>query len=52
MKLPDLIQHNFRLKLMSVLIAVLAWEAIHLATQRESEASRPVLLPATNEFSR
>ena len=52
MKIPDLILHNFRLKLMSVLIAVLAWEAIHLATQRESEASRPATSPGTNEFSR
>jgi hypothetical protein len=38
MKLQDLILHNFRLKLFSLLIALLVWETIHLAIRRESDA--------------
>ncbi len=39
MKLPDLILHNFRLKVFSFVMAVLVWITMHLATQREKEPS-------------
>ena len=34
MKLRELILHNFRLKAFALLIAVLVWGTIHLATKR------------------
>lgn len=37
MRLRDLILHNFRLKMFALLMAVLLWETIHLATRRVSE---------------
>ena len=45
MKLHDLLLRNFWLKLFSLLMAVLLWETIHLATKREPNVRS---LPANN----
>jgi hypothetical protein len=49
MKLQDLVLHNFRLKLVSLLIAVLVWVALHLATQPESSGFLSLFLTSTNQ---
>jgi hypothetical protein len=52
MKLRDLILHNFRLKLFSVLLAALIWETIHLATQRQSRNREALPDARTNQLAR
>jgi hypothetical protein len=52
MKLRDLIQHNFRLKLFSLLIAVLVWETIHLATRNPGSVSGFFTGSRTNQTDR
>jgi hypothetical protein len=52
MKLRDLILHNFRLKVFSLVIAVLLWETIHLATKRKSDQGRPPAGATTNRSGR
>jgi hypothetical protein len=49
MKLQDLILHNFRLKLFSLLIALLVWETIHLAIRRDSGAAAGSSSSPTNQ---
>ncbi len=36
MKLRDLVFHNLRLKVFSVLVALLIWETVHLSIKRQS----------------
>ena len=48
MKLRDLILHNFQLKLLSLLMAVLIWSTIHVATKPESNGSLLPFLSRTN----
>jgi hypothetical protein len=52
MKLRDLILHNFRLKVFSLLIAVLIWETIHLATRSRLIDTDSLLAPRTNQVER
>jgi hypothetical protein len=52
MKLQDLILHNLRLKLFALLIAVLLWVTIHLATTGESKVSLFSTLKQTNSIPR
>ena len=52
MNLRDLILHNFRLKVFSLLIGVLIWETIHLSIKRRSAGpSSPAAVP-TNRVER
>jgi hypothetical protein len=50
MNFRDLIVHNFRLKLFSLLIALLIWETINLATKRYpgSSKSSPAASPKSD----
>ncbi len=52
MKLRDLILHNFRLKLFSVVVDCLIWETVHLSIKRQS--ANPAGFPAaqTNHIVR
>jgi hypothetical protein len=52
MKFRDLILHNFRLKLFSLLIAFLVWETIHLATKRRSAGFESSAEAHTNQINR
>jgi hypothetical protein len=52
MKFRDLIIHNFRLKVFSVLIALLIWETINLAIKRDLASSGPATAAATNQNPR
>jgi hypothetical protein len=52
MKLRDLILHNLRLKLFSLLIAVLIWETIHLATKSRLTDADFSFGPRTNQVER
>lgn len=49
MKPRDLILHDFRLKLFALLLAILLWETIHLATQREAEGRQDNLPTQSNQ---
>lgn len=51
MKVRDLVLHNFRLKLISLLVAVLLWTTIHLATRPGSALHQP-FLTTTNQIVR
>ncbi len=47
MKLRDLVLHNFRLKVFSLLMAILIWEAIRLNLDAKRGAGPPpALIPA------
>jgi hypothetical protein len=52
MKLRDLILHNLRLKLFSLLIAVLVWETVHLATRHSGPGSGLPTGTNTNQTDR
>lgn len=41
MSLQDLFTRNLRLKIFSVLMAVLIWETVHLATRQSQDAHNP-----------
>ncbi len=53
MKLRDLVLHNFRLKVFSLLMAGLIWGAIHLnIVKQETSPPRPPAPAETNQFPR
>ncbi len=51
MKVRDLILHNFRLKLVSLMIAVLVWTTMHLIIQGRFESPRSGVDGSTNQVS-
>lgn len=53
MNLPDFIVSNFRLKLFSLVMAILIWGTIHLATRGDKTPSgpgSPTNAPAASPF--